>query len=120
MIGLPVIAGCGLFKMASGVLSAVPGLNPENSGLLGFLAVIGGSYALLRAARRKLREFLVNKFDSPKARTAAGIVGLLRYAVVAIGLIAAIDLSPASFLTKNSFIGSHVGASDTEVTETQE
>jgi len=113
-LGIPLIAGCGLFKLVSKVLTFIPGLNPDNAGLPGFLLVIGGAFFLMRAGRKKLRATLQDKFDDSGGSLAGGFIGLARSGILVLGVITGLVLSKANFLgkvlTEDSFLGRIISA----------
>ena len=108
-IGIPILAGCGLYTLAGGVVSLIPGLGGEGSGLLGFLSVFAGTLFLMRIIRKKLRVYLVGRFGEA-SRTVAGVVGTTRVGVLLLGLLTGIQLSPARFITEGSLFGRIIGA----------
>ena len=105
MMLIPLALGCGLFRLAGRVLSLVPAFDPENAGFSGFLAVTSVSFLLLLKLRGALRAYLEKKLGADSSSRKAGMAGLLRYAVVALGLIAGIELSPVDFFVSESFLG---------------
>ena len=103
-IGLPVVGGCGLYALVSGLLSRVPLLGGEGGGLFGFAAGIGLTYALVWKTRAALKRKLESMFGDAKT-SLAGVVGMFRGAIVALTLVTGIELSPADGLTESSLSG---------------
>jgi hypothetical protein len=108
-IGIPVLAGCGLYTLAGSVVRLIPGLGGEGSGLLGFVGVFAGTFFVLRTVRKRLRVYLAEKFGEA-SRTAAGLVGTTRAGVLLLGLLTGIQLSPARFVAEGSLFGRIIGA----------
>jgi hypothetical protein len=104
-MAIPVVAGCGMYGLVRKGLTAVPALQGEGAGFLGFIGVTGGAFFLMMKGRSALRAYLERKFDRKSTALKAGLVGLLRTAVVSIGLITAVELSPADFVTAESRLG---------------
>jgi len=114
MINMAIVAltGVGLSKWIGKLLSVIPGVSGENSGMLGFVVVVVGTLVLLRVIRRKLRAALAIKFGE-RAGPVAGAVAAVRYGLVVITVIAGMILAPLGSISKpvekGSFIGRTVG-----------
>ncbi len=108
MMLIPLALGCGLFKLAGKVIELLPFFDAENAGFTGFLGITGLSFILMLKIRGALRSALEKKFGTEESSHKAGIAGLLRYALYAVGIIAGIELSPAEFLTSGSHIAGAV------------
>ncbi|MDA0323499.1 MAG: hypothetical protein O2923_12410 [Verrucomicrobia bacterium] len=107
-MAVPVVAGCGMYGVIRKGLAAVPALQGESAGLVGFIGVTGGAFLLMMKGRGALLAYLERKFDQKSTALKAGLAGLLRTAIVSMGLVTAVELSPADFATSDSQLGSIV------------
>lgn len=98
--GVVLVAGCSFFKLVARILSVLPGLKAENAGFAGFLLSGVVAFLVMRTLRKRLRSVLAAKFGGGSHRNAAGLMGLSRWAVGMVGLMAGLILSKADFLTR--------------------
>jgi hypothetical protein len=113
-VGLLMVGGCGLFKLIGKGLSFLPFLSAENSGLPGFLLGMGVAFVVVRKIRKGLRAALAAKFGTASHRNTAGFVGMARWGVVIVGVVAALVLSRVGVwmdpVTEGSLLGRAVAA----------
>jgi len=105
---VPLLAGCGLFKLGAKFVSFIPGLNPENSGVIGFSVIILCVYILIKKLIKKFTLSLEEKFGKGTS-SRAGILGTVRYAMAALGIITGIELLPGDLLSGNSTLANLIG-----------
>lgn len=104
MLAVVLVAGCGLFSLATKALDVVPGYNGEDMGFLPFIGIMAGTWVLLRKLRASLRSYLEIKFSKGNKSLTAGLMGLARYGLAIFGILVGIELSPADFLTQGTMV----------------
>lgn len=85
-------AGCGLYGLVSKLLGRALSLGGEVTGPLGFLAVGGASWYLLRAFKARMMGFLNDRWMA-QARIGGLLAGALRTLIIAMSVVGVLNLA---------------------------
>lgn len=99
-LAVAILFGCGLFRVISRGLTYLTGLASDRAGLAGFLAAMLGALFVMHLCRRRLRARLAARFGGEQRRHLAGLVGLGRWGVGVVGVVAALVLTDLSNVTR--------------------
>ncbi|HEY8240500.1 MAG TPA: CvpA family protein [Kiritimatiellia bacterium] len=105
-VATALLAGCGLYGAISHGIDALVHLAPGVSDTVGFVASFAGAFALLRAARRRLIDWVHARVRGPALALGGALAGAVRAVVIIVTIVTALRISPVENASaERSWIG---------------
>ena len=93
-LAVAYLTGVGLYRLLHSALGGLAERVPQLSGVLGFIVVFGGVFAVIRALKTRITRMIEARVPEHHARAAAGFAGVARSAMGALALLTALSLLP--------------------------